>query len=461
MSESLPPVGRSVAVGRSCRGTPVTLTDGPLGLRLDNGSTIEGRPSRDQSSRTSADRSRSMTTSAHISMLALRRLRKTRSNHRATSLLPCCGRTCHARASGASDRIGPCHRKATASRLHRCSTHRWAVRGRLRSIVQSGTQPTRAGHGVGRPRLDLKWFGASSPARTAAEQRAHRRSHRLLPHPPRRRRGEPRASSAKLKAYRASVLKAAVEGRLVPTEAELARDRGPRLRAGGGAAGAHPQGTPPPLGGSRAGQDQGRRQDAEGRQVEGEVPGAGAARTRADCPSCPRGGAGRRWISLLDVSRLAKRLSGTRRKQRSDGAPICRVDNIQRWLSGSGSVRTIEDNCSRCSRRAPSAGRRHPVQSSDRANARQKAVGVHGEFRRPASTRHRVSSPAPSGAFRAALRRLRANGSSRRRCDQVDRDKDAPTLLSQRTIFSAAIPVATHDRAGANRERDRPTAVRR
>ena len=36
-----------------------------------------------------------------------------------------------------------------------------------------------------------------------------------------------------LKQYRASVLKSAVEGRLVPTEAELARKENPRLRAGG------------------------------------------------------------------------------------------------------------------------------------------------------------------------------------------------------------------------------------
>ena len=34
------------------------------------------------------------------------------------------------------------------------------------------------------------------------------------------------ALSANLKRYRASVLKAAVEGRLVPTEAELARQEG-------------------------------------------------------------------------------------------------------------------------------------------------------------------------------------------------------------------------------------------
>ncbi len=83
---------------------------------------------------------------------------------------------------------------------------------------------------------------------------------------------------AKLKAYRASVLKAAVEGRLVPTEASLARAEKRDLRTGRRAARTHPEGTPPPLGGSRTRQAQGRRQDAEGRQVEGKVRGAGGPR---------------------------------------------------------------------------------------------------------------------------------------------------------------------------------------
>ena len=50
-----------------------------------------------------------------------------------------------------------------------------------------------------------------------------------------------------LKRYRASVLKAAVEGRLVPTEAELARAEGRPLRTGLGAPHAHPRRTPPPM----------------------------------------------------------------------------------------------------------------------------------------------------------------------------------------------------------------------
>ena len=53
---------------------------------------------------------------------------------------------------------------------------------------------------------------------------------------------------ANLKRYRASVLKAACEGKLVPTEAELAQIRGPRLRARRPAPGAHPVRAPRPLG---------------------------------------------------------------------------------------------------------------------------------------------------------------------------------------------------------------------
>ena len=53
---------------------------------------------------------------------------------------------------------------------------------------------------------------------------------------------------ANLKRYRASVLKAACEGRLVPTEAELARAEGRDYEPGRPAAGAYPVRTPRPLG---------------------------------------------------------------------------------------------------------------------------------------------------------------------------------------------------------------------
>ena len=114
-----------------------------------------------------------------------------------------------------------------------------------------------------------------------------------------------------LKRYRASVLKAAVEGRLVPTEAELARAEGRGLRAGVGAAGAHPRRTPAAVGGSRAGEDEGQGQGAEGRQVEGEVQEP-VAPEYGDLPSCRRGGA---WAmpsinSLLGGHRAAQFRTG-------------------------------------------------------------------------------------------------------------------------------------------------------
>jgi type I restriction enzyme, S subunit len=82
-------------------------------------------------------------------------------------------------------------------------------------------------HGVGRPRLGLKWFRTLRlPLAPIAEQarivdaldscstRLDAAIESL------------EAAQKKLKGYRASVLKAAVEGRLVPTEAELARREG-------------------------------------------------------------------------------------------------------------------------------------------------------------------------------------------------------------------------------------------
>ena len=57
-------------------------------------------------------------------------------------------------------------------------------------------------------------------------------------------------AQANLKRYRASVLKAACEGRLVPTEAELARAEGSDYEHADDAAGAHPGRAPRPLGGA-------------------------------------------------------------------------------------------------------------------------------------------------------------------------------------------------------------------
>ena len=65
-----------------------------------------------------------------------------------------------------------------------------------------------------------------------------------------------RRAQANLKRYRASVLKAACEGRRIPTEAELARSEGRRLPKRRRPAVAHPGRAPRPLGvsGEAAGQ---------------------------------------------------------------------------------------------------------------------------------------------------------------------------------------------------------------
>ncbi len=92
---------------------------------------------------------------------------------------------------------------------------------------QLRSQATALVHGVGRPRLGLKWFRSLEVP--------------LAPRPEQRRIVDAIESyftrlddavatlervQRNLKRYRASVLKAAVEGRLVPTEAELARAEG-------------------------------------------------------------------------------------------------------------------------------------------------------------------------------------------------------------------------------------------
>ena len=81
---------------------------------------------------------------------------------------------------------------------------------------------------------------------------------------------------ANMKRYRASVLKAACEGKLVPTEAELAEAEGPGLRTRRPALGAHPGRTPRPMG------------------VPGEPPGQvqGAYRARHLRPARFAGGVG-------------------------------------------------------------------------------------------------------------------------------------------------------------------------
>ena len=78
--------------------------------------------------------------------------------------------------------------------------------------------------------------------------------------------------------FRASVLKAAVEGRLVPTEAELARAEGRDYEPASVLLERILAGRRRHWGGGRAGEDDGEGEAAEGRQVEGEISGACRAR---------------------------------------------------------------------------------------------------------------------------------------------------------------------------------------
>ena len=118
--------------------------------------------------------------------------------------------------------------------------HRYVLLAQLAKYVSHG----RLVHGVGRPRQPQAANRTSkcrSACRLLAEQ--HRIVEAIESYFTRL--DDAVASLERvqrnLKRYRASVLKAAVEGRLVPTEAELARAGGPRLRARLGPAGAHPR----------------------------------------------------------------------------------------------------------------------------------------------------------------------------------------------------------------------------
>lgn len=124
--------------------------------------------------------------------------------------------------------IGPAIVKADCVRLRadtRLIDRRYAVAGFNSPTVRH--QAKALVHGVGRPRLGLKWFRALRfPLAPVLEQ--GRIMDAVDSHLSRLDAAVANLESAqaKLKAYRASVLKAAVEGSLVPTEAELARKEG-------------------------------------------------------------------------------------------------------------------------------------------------------------------------------------------------------------------------------------------
>jgi type I restriction enzyme S subunit len=124
--------------------------------------------------------------------------------------------------------LGPAIVKADCVRLRpddRVIDGRYAVAALNSPAVRR--QAEELVHGVGRPRLGLKWFrDLRVPLAPAAEQQ--RLVEAIDSYLSRLDAGVAslEAAQRKLTAYRASVLKAAVEGRLVPTEADLALEDG-------------------------------------------------------------------------------------------------------------------------------------------------------------------------------------------------------------------------------------------
>ena len=96
-----------------------------------------------------------------------------------------------------------------------------------------------------------------------------------------------RRAQANLKRYRASVLKDACEGRLVATEAELARSEGRDYEPSSVRAGAHPGPAPRPLG--VAG------------EAAGQVPGTLRPRHFQLCPQLPEGWV---WATMPQLGEL-------------------------------------------------------------------------------------------------------------------------------------------------------------
>ena len=130
---------------------------------------------------------------------------------------------------------------------------------------------------------------------------------------------------AKLKRYRAAVLKAACEGRLVPTEAELARAEGRDLRTRRPPPRPHPPGPPRTLGGRTTRRVRGAGQAADERQVEGQVPGASRAAVLW-LGSLPEGWA---WATRRAGLRAWSSTARHRRPTNDpDGVPVLRMGNI-------------------------------------------------------------------------------------------------------------------------------------
>ena len=222
----------------------------------------------------------------------------------------------------------------------------------------------------------------SSSARPDCRTAAHRRGHRLLPHPPRRRRRQPRTSPSQAEGVSRLGAQGGCGGAAGPDRGGPRPRREPRLRTRRGAAGPHPQGTPPPLGGSRTRQAQGRRKDAEGRQVEGEVRGAGG-------PGHEHAAGASRGVVLGDASTSCSPNvmlgNGMRRVQatyRTTASRICASRTSATCDLDLDDVKTDDVRRRTSSRDCRlAAGRRSGQRRSGTASGRQSAI-CRGELQR-------------------------------------------------------------------------------
>jgi len=223
MSALLPPGWTWVPVG-DLVARPRDLTDGPFG------SNLKTEHYRDSGPRVirlqNIGEGRFIDDEAHISTEHFARLRKHDATH-GDIVVAMLGLDLP-RACLVPPSLGPAIVKADCVRLRpddRVIDGRYAVAALNSPAVRR--QAEQLVHGVGRPRLGLKWFrDLRVPLAPPAEQR--RLVDAIDSYLSRLDAGVAslEAAQRKLKAYRASVLKAAVEGRLVPTEAELARTEG-------------------------------------------------------------------------------------------------------------------------------------------------------------------------------------------------------------------------------------------
>lgn len=203
---------------------PSSLTDGPFGSNLKTSHYTDSGPRviRLQNIGDGAF----VDERAHISEEHFQRLR--RHEARANDVVIAMLGERLPRACVVPDTVGPAIVKADCVRLRvesDLSNPRYVTHALNSHQVRS--QAEELVHGVGRPRLGLKWLRSLKiPLAPVPEQ--HRVVEAIESHLTRL--DDAMATLERvqrsLKRYRASVLKAAVEGRLVPTEAELARAEG-------------------------------------------------------------------------------------------------------------------------------------------------------------------------------------------------------------------------------------------